>query len=762
MSSDHHHATLNTNPQTLSTGEYELQSIANPPRSSPNTAQNITPYLGLRARLSQVWVNRWTILLFLVLVRTLLAIVGLNHDLGSAKTEALSACSAVEDMGSAMASMPHYMSAGVNELAASGVEEKVRGLMSMLLFTVTGLEELFVFWVNMMYSTYICLITLVVSSSLHVALQVIQHASDFINSTIKDIGSDISKGINEFQNDFNGFLSKINSVPSVLGGNSKGPPKIDVNSSLDKLSNLQLPSDLDGDLAQLNKSIPDFKDVRNFTDNILRLPFEEVKKLINGSIHFDFNRSAFPVPQKEQLTFCSGNNGISDFFDDLAKIIMIARRTFIAILVILAILACIPMAYQEIRRWRTMQDRAKLVGDNSLDPVDVIYIASRPYTATAGIKAASPLRSSKGQTLVRWVIAYVTSGPALFVLSLGITGLFACLCQYILLKAVEKEVPALANGVGDFAGKVVTSLNKASQAWADGTNGAITHVNKEINHDVFGWVNTTTGAVNNTLNAFVDNTTSVLNKTFGNTILYEPITGLFECLVGLKIASVQKGLTWASDHAQVSFPLLPNDTFSLGAAASIGEQASSDPGASNNASDSFLASPGSANTDKITNAVVKVTNHIAEGIRTEAIISTCLILIWLILFLLATSRAIYLNYRPDKLRGEGGPEPTTKPQRPFMSIIRGPAPAYEPPVLASSTEEHRIPASTRGVSNFNRPVRNTTVTSASTRRTSMTDLSSVDEKAGYAGFHEPAVVEQLAHEHYGPGRRSVYPTVEKS
>lgn len=730
--------------------------------------QNITPYLGLRSRMSQIWINRWTVLLFLVLVRTLLAIVGLNNQLGSAKTEALSACAGVESMGSAMASMPHYLSTGVNDLAAMGVERTVHGLMSMLLLTVTGLEELLVFYINMLTSTYLCLITLVVSGSLHVALKVIEEASDFVNSTIKGISHDIGTGIDDFTDNLNKFTSKLNSIPAAFGDKST-IPKIDVQSSLDKLNNLQLPSSLDQDLTKLNSSIPTFEDVQNFTDNVIRFPFEEVKKLVNGSLQFSFNRSAFPVPEKKQLSFCSGNNGISNFFDGLADVVQTARRAFIAVLVIVAILICIPMAYQEIRRWRTMQQRAKLVGDQSLDSLDVVYIASRPYTATAGIKAAAPFHDSKRQILVRWVIAYATSPPALFVLSLGITGLLACLCQYILLKAVEKEVPVIANQVGDFADTVVHTLRDASAAWANGTNGAILHVNDNINHDVFGWVNTTTVAVNDSLNVFIEQTTAVLNTTFGDTILYEPVTGLFNCLIGLKVAGVQKGLTWVSDHAHVDFPLMPNDTFSAGASESISADSNK------NASDSFLASPGSEATDKITNAVVKVTTRLAEELHTEALISGAVVLIWVFIALLGLIRAVYLSLRRERVRAEGGPDPSST-VRPFSSIIRGPAPAYDAPHSTSSNS----PRPTSSASNW-KPMRSVrrpppppppaaAAAAGGTRSAEdsdsgvsgwRTDEGYPDEKAGHAGFRGVAV-SASPEPHTAGERRSVYPTVEKS
>ncbi|MCJ1465328.1 plasma membrane fusion protein prm1 [Pseudocyphellaria aurata] len=660
-------------PPSLSAGGHGMRDFYNAAqdtiRPASHTVPQITPYLGLRARLSQVVINRWTVLLILVLVRILFAISGLHHNLDSAKIEALSACSSVESMGSAMASMPHYMSQGVNELAATGVEKAVNGLMSMLLLSITGVEEIIVFYINMLTSTYVCLITLAVSGSLHAAIKVAEDVGDFLNKTLGDIKSDISNGINGFQTDLNHFADAFNNLPGI-----GSVPKIDVTSSLDKLGDLTLPSTLDEGLQKLNSSIPTFSEVQNFTNTAIRFPFEEVKKLMNDSMTaFKFNRSVFPVPQKEQVRFCSDNNGISDFFDGIANTVNLARRAFIGVLVVFAILVCIPMAWREIRRWRKMQQRARLINDGSYEPLDVIYIASRPYTAAAGIKVSSKFTSTKKRHLTRWVIAYATSTPALLVLSLGVTGLLACLCQLILLKSVEKEVPALANEVGEFAGKVVNVLNNASEQWAVGTNRVIGETNNDINNNVFGWVNTTTGAVNHTLNLFVDETTKVLNDTFGGTVLHDPIQGVFDCLIGLKIAGIQKGLDWVSDNAQVNFPLFDNDTFSLGAAASLASD-------QKDTTESFLASPGSEATDKITGAINRVTAFLEDGIRTEAIISSFLILLWFIIALVGLVRALILACKHDKLRGEGGPSfagdiPLAEPARPYSSA----APAYEPP-----------------------------------------------------------------------------------
>lgn len=630
-------------------GSHEIRdyySNQGPPRSIPHTAPSITPYLGLRARLSQIWINRWTILLLLVLARTLIAISGLDNDLASARREALSACSSVESMGSAMASMPHYMSQGVNELTASGIEKSVNGLIQMTTLSVTAVEEIVVFYIGMITNTYLCLITFAVTGSLHSVIGVLDSAQDGLNNATSKLGSDLSGAVSTFETAYNSFVKKLEDF-IALGQSVSEPTPLNLTSEINSLKNLKLPANLDSDLQKLNNSIPTFAEVKNFTENVLRLPFEEVKLLMNEYVgNYTFNRSLFPVPQKEQLTFCSDNNGINDFFNDLVDLAALARRAFIGVLLTLAILVMIPMAWREIRRYRKMQERSQLVKSDARDPMDVVYLVSRPYTSSAGVKVSKSFQSQRKRDLARWVVAYATSDAALFVLALAIAGLFSCACQAILLRSMQQQVPSLTNQVSDFSDKVVAQLNNASAQWANSTNSVIATTNQDINQNLFGWVNTSTTALNDTLNAFVDETTKVLNDTFGGTILYTPIMEVLNCLVLLKIQGIEKGLTWVHDNAHIDFPLLPNDTFSLGAAASLSD--SSDP------SDSFLASPGDSASNQISEAVTRVVNALESGIRTEAIISTVILLVWILIVIIAIIRALTLWCGRDKVRGEGG------------------------------------------------------------------------------------------------------------
>jgi hypothetical protein len=632
--------------------DYYAEQERMAPRHAPHTLQDLTPYLGLRARLSQVWINRWTILILLVLARVLIAIGDLRNDINNAKTEALAACASVEAMGSTMASMPHYLASGTNELAAHGVEKAVGGLEEMLMMTITGVEEIFVFVVNMMYGTYECLITVAVSSAAHTGIALMEDATTALNNTLSSFNKSIHQDADSFTNGLNTFLSTFNNVGNFLtGGHNQKPPSLNLDGPINTLNGFKLPTDINDKLSALNGSIPDFSQVKNATNTILRLPFEEIKTLVNQSLGtYTFDRSVFPVPARQELTFCSDSDGINGFFNELYNVADIARKIFIVVLLLAAALACVPMTLLEIRRWRAMQKRVPLVLERALDGFDTAYLITRPYTSGFGLNVSRWFATPKKQILSRWFIAYITTTPALVVLAIALAGLFSCLCQFILLKAIQREVPQLVNTIGAFTDKVVNALDQASAEWANGTNTAILAENSKINNDVFGWVNTSASTLNSTLNSFIQETTGLINKTFGGTVLEEPIFGLFQCLVGLKVASIEQGLTWAQDNAHIDFPLFPNNTFSQGAQQAV---ASSDP-TTGTGNDSFVADPGSDATDKITATVLTLTDKLEEGIRQEALLAGLVLCAYVIVVFMGLGRVIFQLIKREPTRAEGG------------------------------------------------------------------------------------------------------------
>ncbi|EFZ01444.1 hypothetical protein X797_005366 [Metarhizium robertsii] len=604
------------------------------PKRAQRTTKSPTPYLGLGSRLSQVWINRWTILLLLVLVRIILLLAQLNDNVDDAKAKALAACTKVEDVGSAMASMPHYLSAGVNHLAASSISKAVHAMVKVLDLIIQGVEAIIVWYINFLTATYVCLITALVHASLDVVASVTKDATAAFNTVIDGATGEIQEIAGGLQKAVGKIKDGIQN--SIFSKFHIDLPSIDFTKPVEKLKGFNLnSSQFVTDVQKLNKDLPDFEGVQNLTKQAISIPFNFVREALNNSLgNYKFNETIFPLAKKEQLKFCSNNEKLDGFFNKLFELIHKAKVIFVIILSSLAVAAMAPMAWMEIRRWRRQEKAAGHIEQKRLydtwDPMDASYIASRPTTALFGINITSRM-SGRRQALARWCLAYATSGPAIFVLSLAIAGLFSCLCQYVILKAVQKEVPELTKEIGEFADEVVAKINNISANWAADANGVVKGLNDDINNDVLKYVTNATGAVNNTINVFLGTLNKGLETVFNGTILLKPIQSVLHCVIGIKLESVQKGLTWVHDHAHVDFPLFDNNTFSLGAQQSV----SGDSGLQH-----FLASPSSATTDEVSAAVNRVTNWLLKGITKEALISTGVLLVYVIVVLIGLIRTL--------------------------------------------------------------------------------------------------------------------------
>ncbi|KIH90022.1 pheromone-regulated multispanning membrane protein Prm1 [Sporothrix brasiliensis 5110] len=642
-------------PPSLHHDSFEMQNFklgnqagaAGPPPPQYDSAGSITPYLGLRARLSQIWFNRWTILLLLVLIRVLILISGLHGNIDDAQAQALAACTKVEDVGSAMASMPHYLSVGVNDLAATGISQTVQGLVALLGMILTGVEQLIIFVINFYIGTYVCLSSALIHGGLDVGIGAANEATDLMNTAIGKITTTLKSDVSGVQDAINAAFSTIASASSIFG-KTITPPTLDLSGPIDDLSNIHIDdTSFVQTLQSLNATIPTYDEAENFTKNAISIPFNALKTVLNNTYGaYTFDTSVFPVAKKTPLTFCSGNDNITQFFTVLYDIADHAKTAFLVVLVLLAVLACVPTAFIEIRRWRSQQRRAKVLAQHGFDPLDVVYIASRPYTAGFGIRVASRFfQVGKRQLLARWAIAYATSFPALFVLSLAAAGFFSVVCQSILLAAVQKEAPALTSEVSGFADDVVSTLENVSTAWAHDANGVLLNFQSEINNDILGYVVNATTAVNHTLNVFTAEISSGINAVFNGTVLDNTVQQIVRCLIGIKIDAIEEGLTWVHDHAHVTLPLFPNDTFSVGAKASITNDSSLT---------SFLADPGSVTSDDITAAVDKVVTALRNSVVQEALISTGLLLVYVVVVLVGMLHAMTGMVRPDKTRGDGG------------------------------------------------------------------------------------------------------------
>lgn len=550
----------------------------------------------------------------------------------SAKTQAVTACTKVEDVGSSVASMPHYLSAGVNRMAAGGITKAVQALVEILLMILTGVQQLIMFFIEVKVGLILCFSTAIARAVLEVGESAIKGTTDLLNAAVKDIVGPLTSSIKGILDAAGKAGGIIGGIDGVFGGNKPDHNVADdVHDSLEKLNNLPPidPDSLLGALKDVESKIS-YDNVKNVAKEAIAVPFDMVKRLLNESYGtWEFDHSVFPVPAKESLSFCP-NSTLEDFFEILFKIAANAKIIGIVALIALAVLACAVMAWWETKRFsRQLHKSEKLI---NREPMDIVYIAGRPLTAGTGVWLSEKLSTDrKRQFLIRWVVAYATTYTALFVLALSVAGAFSCLCQWIIMRAIQQEIPALAATVGDFAGDVVTFLEQASMKWANDSNGVILEFQGDINDKMFGHVRNATHAANDTIGKFDDAMHEGLNKAFGGVPPLEKfLSDIIDCLIGNKLDSVQEGLTWVNEHARVSLPLFPVDVFSVG---------TNDSTTGNSNATDFLSTPSSSVTDEIIDAVDGVVDMLWSSIIQEVVISLVLFLIYLAYVFFAVAQA---------------------------------------------------------------------------------------------------------------------------
>lgn len=585
-----------------------------------------TPYIQLRARLSQACFNHWTILLLLVLFRLVFAARNLDRDLDRGLADVTVLCREVQTAASTAISMPHYLAKGTNTLVGDAITHVVSGLSDLLLNLITAVEALVLFLVDTFKSTYLCLLELAITGSIDVVLDAVETIGNYVNATLVEVANDIQTGVNDANTAIDEVETIIEKAASLLGQKIT-LAKVSI-PQIGELSGLQIPSTFDTELEALKNSI-NLDAVKNATDQIIEFPFEKLKVLIGDKLsNYSFDSTLLNVPDKESLNFCT-DSGLTETFDGFRKAVFYSYHILIVLLVVAAILVIVPHAYLEWWKWVSLNTEASIAARSMKvtgfqDPVDLVLIASHPIENYVGIRFASCFKSTKSKNLARWWISYMTHPPVLLLFVFALAGLLSCALQGVMATALERASPALSNATSDVSVQVYEKISNSSSFWANQTNSQIGSTQSDLNTELFGWIETSTTTVNDTLNTFTNTLVDTLNTTFGGTILYTPILKVLDCIILVRVKGIESGLTWVHDQAHITLPQVPEDALAISA----------------DDSDSMFADVGTTTADEVDSTVKTIVHCWRSSIKQEAIIAGALALVWALLALGALFRCV--------------------------------------------------------------------------------------------------------------------------
>lgn len=134
----------------------------------------LKPYLELPHLISLAWLAYPILSLLFIAFRLQLSSVASQEAVASAKSNLLSSCLAAEKAATAAASMPRYMATATNQQISDAVNGTLNGARAALILSLTVMETIINFIVDLYRSTFLCFLELVIRGGLAILISAVE------------------------------------------------------------------------------------------------------------------------------------------------------------------------------------------------------------------------------------------------------------------------------------------------------------------------------------------------------------------------------------------------------------------------------------------------------------------------------------------------------------------------------------------------------------------------------------------------------------
>ena len=134
----------------------------------------LKPYLTLPHLISLAWLAYPILSLLFVAFRLILSSSSAQDAVSDAKGNLLLSCQAAEQAATAAASLPRYMAVATNEQIADAVNSTMNGARAALVLSLTVMEAIINFVIDIYRSTFLCFLELIVQGGLAILIGAVQ------------------------------------------------------------------------------------------------------------------------------------------------------------------------------------------------------------------------------------------------------------------------------------------------------------------------------------------------------------------------------------------------------------------------------------------------------------------------------------------------------------------------------------------------------------------------------------------------------------
>ena len=570
-----------------------------------------TNYLTLDERLTQVWINKNTLILLIAALKLIFFTQSLKNAIIASKTYVIANCDAADRALQALTdNSSYYVYRLGNFLVTKSIEGAVSTTLRVLSTLVYASQELLNFMVDLHLSTYVCLLVGAIDGTVDIATNTTEKLISFVNDTVITFTNELDDGLNDISKVIEKVFQAGDKIEEFFTHKDKADGDQSgilerlshVNLTISALRHVQIPSSINEKLEELASRTPDFSEVKNATKRLLDEPFEFVRNEIdsmNTSSWFANMSLLYTPPYKHtanvsELGICSQHEDvISSVYRDIIDSL---ETLMTSLLVVLAIGACVTLFYEiwrDYRFWRKLQrmkcettssqrpytvesldsdsssngtmSKLEYQVEDSVDIISVYYSVfeswysrlSRWVVEALTLGGTIPL-SELQRGKLQWLIIYITSDRALTILGVGLVGVVVCGFQFLILHLLRVAILGKASPLNRLAWTVGSITENRFgdylDTWAKQVNLFINTTEDTVNERMFGWVDKITVSINDTVNTAITDIDDVLNKMFNGTLLYGPMSTVARCAIEDKLYDVEHAMTWLEDRAHINLP----------------------------------------------------------------------------------------------------------------------------------------------------------------------------------------------------------------
>ncbi|OWB58099.1 hypothetical protein B5S28_g4092 [[Candida] boidinii] len=576
------------------------------------------PFLNLKERLSQIWMNYYTISIVLIILKLLMLYKSLNNSLINSKETTIGVCTNIETLLDKFLNNFNKLAIKTsNYLIIQTINTTYKLVLDSFELTLIIAEALILFMIDTTIGTYLCLIVSAIDSTVEVATNATMAVIGVANDTMIEFAQDLQGSLNIVSKVVNSLIDAANSIKNFFtGGNSDNENNVNsgiknINLTISSLQNWKIDSSINEKLTNLSSETPDFDDVQEELENFISIPFSLIKENISSrknktytvqDLQSYFSKETNNRNQNNTLGFCNENTIelVDEFYNHALQLLKKTMKVLIICILICLVISLIFEILVTVKNWRHLNkisDMIILENKDIDDKYDNFNYNSETnnynnneekYNNMQNIKSKkiinmielskyryklffqeilNKLSTKDPQTLqisnsvkinkFNWFVSYNFSTIPSTILLFGILGVVCFIFQYIIIVNLQNlKFDEVSNSSLAQGSKAIIeeNLNKTLTTWSIDTNDYISLLEDDMNTDFLEWTHNSTGTLNETVTKYMDEMDAKIDAIFKDTPLYDPIKIVVGCTIERKLVKIQKGLTFINEKSQIELP----------------------------------------------------------------------------------------------------------------------------------------------------------------------------------------------------------------